>query len=323
MIEIFNYNKNKTINVTKLCESVSISGSKSEVARKLEIKLLYSILDKNHDRYAVPLGSKISVKYNGKEIFKGVVWQREFSSSNELSVTAYDYLIYILKSKVTRNVKNTTAEKAVESICSELGVSIGKLASPGVVVKKLIISQQTGYEAIMALYKQAAKSTGKKYMIVFEDGKLRVIQKGTHIENFEIRPDTNIISTTYNDTLDNMINKVKIYNDKKKYTGEVYREDWKKKFGLLQENYVKEDGVNAKAAAKNMLHGIDREFTVECLGDWRCRSGYEVDTRISYLSGLIKHAMYIDEDTHTWEVGSDKYTMQLTLNFDNEMDEEE
>lgn len=323
MIKVLSHNGSESINITDLCETITISGSKTEVARKLEIKLLYSILDRNHDRYAAPLGSKISVKLNGKEIFKGVVWEREFSSSNELNVTAYDYLIYVLKNKITCNIKRTTAEKAVESICSKLGIETGKLASPRVSVKK-VISQQTGYEAIMALYKQAAKTTGKKYMMLIEKGKLRVIEKGEVIPDFVLSADTNIISTDYKDTLDSMVNKVQIYSDKRKYLGEVHNETWKKKYGLLQENYTKEDGVNSATAAKNMLNGIEREFTVECLGDWRCRSGYAVDTRISYLGSLKnKTKMYIDEDSHTWEVGSEKYTMQLTLNFDNDMDKEE
>lgn len=323
MIQAFVLYNNITTNITPICKSVNISGSTSQVARKLDVSLAYSIFDRNQPHTQVGPGTKVWVTLDGKEIFRGIVWDRELSSSEELTFTAYDYLVYLTKSKVTYNFKNITCQDATKKICSELGITVGSLASTGRYSR--IIQGKAGYEAIMEMYSQDSKVTKKQYIAVMVGLKLNVFIRGSLIANFSLISQlnsniSNIIDMSYKDSLDTMINRVKIYDDKDKLIGQVENSAWVKSFGVIQDRYTKEDKINPTTAAKNMLNGITQDVTIPAIGNWNCRTGYAIKTKIFYLDVLKNATMFIDGDTHTWDVGTGKYTMSLTLNFKNIME---
>lgn len=330
MIKLFVLYDNKIItDITNVVKSVSITGDKVQAARKLDVAITYPIWDRGQPRTQIGPGTKIWMLLDGEEIFRGIVWNRELNSSGEgsLIVTAYDYLIYLTKSKVTFNFTNITPEDATRKICLELGIETGDIASTGIPVNRLI-PQKTGYESIMEMYTQASKTNGKQYIPVMKGTAVSVIEKGKTVANYTLQTqfdDTgnNILSTSYKDTMDSMVNKVKIYDDKNNYVGEVGVDAWSKYYGLIQENYVKEADKDSNTVAQGMLKSIDQGITIEALGNWGCRTGYAVNSKIIYVDVLQNAVLYIDGDTHTWEVGTGKYTMSLNLSFKNSMDSKE
>ncbi|WP_315114219.1 terminase [Clostridium intestinale] len=318
-------------NITELVQDISISGSKGEAARKAEITLLHSIFDKNHDNVPLNTGAKIWIVLDGKEIFKGIVWEREINSSKQLTITAYDYLIYLLKSSVTYNFQNILVEDGVKKIISDLGIPYKNIEATGVRVDRLI-QDATAYDAIMELYTQASKVNGYQYMPICEDTEVSVMKKGTVLSDYllvsrdSFKSETNegnIINTSYKDSMENMVNVVKIYGDEGSYIDKVEDSSLFEYYGVIQKVYQKEEDKNPITVAKNMLHGIDNELTVEALGNWSCRTGYAVATEIFYIDNLKKGILYIDGDSHTWDVGTNKYTMTLNLSYKNEMDSRE
>ena len=90
-------------------------------------------------------------------------------------------------------------------------------------------------------------------------------------------------------------------------------------YGIFQDAYVKEEGVNATTAAKNMLIGVSKESSVEAIGNIKCISGYAVKIKDS-LTGLTGK-FWINTDSHTWSNGV--HTMSLNLAFKNIMDMQE
>jgi hypothetical protein len=99
--------------------------------------------------------------------------------------------------------------------------------------------------------------------------------------------------------------------------GKVKNADWVKQYGSFQKVYRREDGIDAQDVAKNMLKGMERKGTVQAIGDITCITGYSVAIRDEYTGmwGIFQ----IDSDTHTWENGVHKMTLEL--NFDEIMDE--
>ncbi|SHH14938.1 XkdQ/YqbQ family protein [Desulfosporosinus lacus] len=323
MITLYSLYNGVVRDITKVVKSISCSGDKAQAARKLDITLAYPIWDRNQPRTQIGPGTKVWLLLDGKEIFRGVAWDREINSaSEELPFVAYDYLIYLTKSKVTYNFVNITPEDATKKICSELGVEVGTIASTGLKVNRLI-AQKTGYEAIMELYTQASKTNGKRYFPVMDGTKLCVIEKGQIVVDYTLRSrldgaGNNLLSTSYRDSLEGMVNKVKIYDNKNNYAGEVSNASWMDEYGLLQDNYTQEVDKDSSAVAKGMLTGVKRSVTIPALGNWNCRTGYAVNTEIVYVDILQNALMSIDGDTHTWEPGTGRYTMSLSLSFGNE-----
>ncbi|MBZ9615288.1 XkdQ/YqbQ family protein [Clostridium estertheticum] len=329
MISIYTLYNGVTTDITNVVKTISNTGDKSQVARKIDVVLAYSIWDRNQPRTQVGPGTKIWMLKDGKEIFRGVAWTRGLkSSAEELTFTAYDYLIYLTKSKVTFNFKNIMPEDATTKICKELGITVGTLASTQIKIN-LLIAQKTGYEAIMQVYTQASKKNGKKYIPVMDGTKLNVIEKGKVVIDYTLTTQldgigNNIGDVDYQDTLDNMINKVKVYNDQNVYVGEVLNQSSINDNGLVQDNYTKEADKNYTTVATGMLHGVDQIPTIsDIIGNWGCRTGYAVKSKIFYLDILKNAVLYIEGDTHTWEVETEKYTMSLNLSFKNTMDSEE
>lgn len=327
MIKIYaEYNKKHITDITPFCKSVSISGDKEQCSRRLEVSLLYSIFDRNHETTQINPGTKVWVILNGEKIFSGIVFDRSLSSSNqEIQFTAFDYLIYLLQNTVTYNFNKMPASKAVEKIIKDLGISFNRIPNINIPITRLI-SDQSAYEAIIGIYTEIYKQNGKKYMLVADDTKISVIEKGVVVTDFVIKStrtdsETNtVLGLEYKDTMSNMINRVMIYDDNGKFIGKVEDSKLFSYYGILQRTFQKEEGKSPYSMAKTMLHGIDRDISIESIGNWSCRTGYGVNTKIFYLDNLQTNILYIDADTHTWEVATGKYTMNLTLNYENKMD---
>ena len=325
MIKLYSLYNGVATDITDVIKSISCTGDKAQAARKLDITLTYPIWDRNQPRTQITTGTKVWLLLSGQEIFRGIVWDRTLNSASEdMPLVAYDYLIYLTKSKVTFNFTNITPEDATAKICSELGIEVGDLANTGITVNRLI-SQKTGYEAIMEMYTQASKTNGNKYIPVMDGAKLSVIEKGNIVADYTLRSrldgvGNNMLGTSYRDTMDGMINKVKIYDDKNNYVGEVSNDSQVNNYGLLQDNYTKEADKDSGVVANGMLKGIQQDVTIPALGNWECRTGYAVNTEIFYIDNLQNATMFIDGDTHTWEPGTGKYTMSLNLSYKNAMD---
>ena len=114
--------------------------------------------------------------------------------------------------------------------------------------------------------------------------------------------------------------KVLIFDDKGKQIGEVKDDDSLKKFGVFQEIYSKEEGIDETTGAKNLLKVIPTQtIKISAIGDINCLSCYFVEVRDTAASLSGKY--WISSDSHTFENGTHK--MELELRFDSLMNEKE
>ena len=326
MIKIFKNYNGKIEDITNFCTSVSISGSLSEVSRKLECNIMYPLTDPYQVRQQLSPVTKVWAVLDGKEIFRGIVIDRGITSNDELQFTAFDYAYYLTKNKVTYNFKNITADNATKKMLSEIGVQAGNIANSNIRLNRLI-AQKTVYDAIMELYTQVSKQTGKQYYISMVGTKVNVEELGKNVVDKVIKSakntftgDGNLLSFEYKDTMGNIINRVKIYDDKNGYINKVENANNIKYYGTLQDNYVKEEDKNANVVAKNMLHGLDMEFACSTIGNILYRTGHAVKVKLPTISNLNDAIMYVTEDTHTWDIETGTYITDLNLSYVNKMD---
>jgi hypothetical protein len=255
-------------------------------------------------------------KDDGDELFRGYLFSRDKSnSSNEMTVTAYDGLIYLTKSKGTYNFKNMTAEAITSKVAADFRISVGEIATTGI-SQSFIADGQTIYDIIIQAYSGASVQNGKVYMPLMDAGLLNIIEKGSLVADYELSDDTNIIDSQYTESIENVIDRVKIYDDKENQVGMVENADWVKSYGILQEIYKAQTGIDPNTAAKSMLKNIERTSTITALGNVCCVTGMAifVNEPFTGLSGLF----YINTDQHTWQNG--EYTMQLTIDLQDVMD---
>lgn len=309
-----------TYNITKAVGTVTWSGSVTQAARQASITVLNAPNDPNIKKIKLNLavGDVIALYEDSVNIFYGEIQTSEKKSEiGTITYNATDLLGHLLRIMHKGKYKNKTAENITQIVCKKYGIKTDTIAKTKKAIKKIIIDGSSIYDTIMFAYTKAEKSTGKKYMCYMKGKKLCTKVKGTVVSGYSLDENKNIVSSSYEETIENVVNQVKIYNDKGKQIGVVKNEGHIKRYGLYQEIYTKEEGINAKTAAKNMLTGVEKKVNAEIIdGNVKCTAGagIKVHDKATGLDGLF----WIDSDTHTWEGG--RHTMSLELNFKNIMD---
>lgn len=300
------------IDVTHMVSEIIWSGSEDEIARKLELNFLYPL----HDHYTPEVYPNIGEElflYDDKdvELFRGRVFYNErLGEQGTIQVTAYDDAIRLAKSKGTYNFKGTTAEAITQIICNDLGVEIGELAPTGI-SQKMLCNGEGIYEIIQKAYEGVSKQNKKKYSIGMRQGKLCVDEVGKEVVVTPISSDINILESSYSENAEEVINRVKIYDEKDQYIGVVEDKDLIDLVGIFQDVYTKEQDKQAGTVASNMLKGIEKNIEITILGnvDYRTRKMIQIqDIDIKNASEL-----YIVSDTHKWS--NSQYETSLVLDI--------
>lgn len=302
--------------ITDYVISVNWSGSEAQCSRTLEISIANNPYDANFKQLVLKLGDVLYFYEDKKRLFVGTIVSRErVNSKGTITIQARDAMNHLLKSKTSRNFRNSSPELITQSICKEIGIKVGSLAKTGIHIAKYYPKEENAYNIIIGAYRKAMKHTKKKYMPCMDGTKFCVIEKGKE-SGVILTSGTNLLSASYSDNLDSMINKVKVYNEKGKQVAVYEKESWVKKYGIYQETYEKEDGVNIKTGANALMKGIEKSASVEALGDTKAISGksIKIQDKGTGLTGVF----WIQSDQHTWENGQHK--MSLELAFKNVME---
>ena len=152
-----------------------------------------------------------------------------------------------------------------------------------------------------------------------EVNRVSVIEKGQD-SGVILTGDSNLSDATYKATLQNLVNKVLITNQKGTVVGIVEDTESQAAYGTIQKVLEQEEGKDAAAEAKNLLHGSDPSATVTGIpDDIRAMAGYALLVQ-EEETGLIGQ-FFIESDSHKYSNGES--TMSLTLAFQNLMDEVE
>lgn len=308
--------------ISEVVVSVTWEGSTSQVARTADIVVLHAPDDQNIVDLNLQIGVGDVIRLQENEIiFIGQVITKEMKSeTGSITYSCIDFLNHLLKSTGVYNFSNTTAEQITKEVCADFEITVRMIAETGVPIKKMILDGNNIYDIIMMAYTKAAKQTGEKYICRMIGTDLTVEVKGKKVENFVLSDEVNLTDVNVSETIENMVNVVKIYDDAGKQVGEVTEDEWIGKYGIYQQIYKKEKGINETIAAKNLLCGIEETISLSAIsGNLHCIAGNAVEVYDS-ATGL-RGLFWIESDSHIWENGI--HTMNLDLNFQNIMDSKE
>ena len=285
-----------------MVSEITWSGSQEEVARKLELNFLFPL----HDHYAPKVYPNIGEQLflyddNGSELFQGRVFYNErLGEQGTIQVTAYDDAIRLAKSKGTYNFKDKTAEAITQIICNDLGVEIGELA-PTRISQKMLCNGEGMYEIIQKAYEGVSKQNKKKYSIEMRQGKLCVDEVGKEVLPHTITSSTKILESSYSENAEEVINRVKIYDEQDQYLGVVEDKEFIDLVGIFQDVYTKEQDKQARTVASNMLRGIEQSMEITTLGNTSYASGKLVNIEDSSTKQM--GLFFIVSDSHSWSRG--------------------
>ena len=306
-------------NITNAVSRIVWKGSASEAARSVDFDYINAPYDNTVNLPSISTGDYISLEDSKEsEIFFGQIFGIEKSSqTGTISFTAYDMMKHLLESTGQYNFKNLTAEAIVAQVCADIQVPIRHLHPTGVNIASMICDKMKMYDIVMAAYTKAHHITGDKYFAMIYKRGLGVYKTEWAVKGFTLSENSNIFASSISESMDEIKNKILIFDDKGKQIGEVKDDESLKKFGVFQEIYSKEEGVDPTTGANNLLKiKPSQSIKISALGDINCLSCYfvEVKDTATGLSGKY----WISSDTHTFENGT--YKMELELRFESLMD---
>ena len=303
--------------ITHLLISCTWSGSRLNVARKLEYSFVQDDRDANIPVIDVYNGYTC-YSYDDADnlVFEGNIYsiERDMAKSS-VSITAFDHLYVLAKSKTTRKFDNITPEDITRQVCAELGVLVGDIAETGTAVS-FIANAKTGYQIIQGAYTEAAKVTEKKYHPVMNGAKLDVIEKGTLIEGYTADSAVNMEDSVYKESIENLIDQILVVDEEGNRVDYVRNDEHIKKYSMFQNVYKQDPNKDTQTEAKAMLKKPERSGHITALGDYRVKSSYSITVKDS----LFKGQFWVKADTHAFTDG--KHEMKLELEFENLMNEE-
>lgn len=213
----------------------------------------------------VPLGSQIFLYSDWgrgrQEIFRGTVfaWDYRTDPLGHFTITAYDQLIYLMKSKDDRFYKaGQTAKVIIQDIAKAWGIPLGDVQGPNIALGKQVFRGATLADMINSALKEAKAKDSIKWIVRSRRGKIDVVRPGTNSPVYVFSADTNVDSISDRQDIEDLVTRVKIIGaeDEEDKAPVVATLDGRTEFGTLQEVVYQRQFDNlaaAKAAAQDIL----------------------------------------------------------------------
>ncbi|NQS75234.1 MAG: hypothetical protein HQP61_02145 [Peptococcaceae bacterium] len=187
------------------------------------------------------------------EIFRGTMfnWYYRTDPLGHLAVTAYDQLIYLIKSNDDRFYRaGTTAKAIIQDIAGAWGIPLGTIEGPDTVLAKQVLRGERLGDMIHKVLDQARKRGGGKWVARSKQGKIDVIKPGQNTPVYYFGADANVEQIEDQQDIENLVTRVKIIGaeDKEGRAPVVATLDGKTEFGILQDLVYQRQFDNATAA---------------------------------------------------------------------------
>ncbi len=307
------------MDITDFVRTVTWSGSYRQCGRQLQMELL-NPWGSGMTRPDIPIGSAVELWEEAQRLFVGqAVTPRQSSESAILSMTALDGGRYLARNDGWYSWNGVTPEAATRQVCRDFGIKVGTLAETGVRLSRVFAGVAL-HKILATLYTMAGESTGRRYMIRFEEDALCVRAKSEDPPTLTLRPGVNLMTQTTTQDASKLYTQVAIYSQDGSLLRTLDSPEELAIYGRLQRVLTQRDGEDAGKEARAFLadNGLLQSITVDCLGDVRLVTG-EAVTLMDTNTGAAGR-FWVDADTHTWK--NHQHFTRLTLNFRNLMDEQ-
>lgn len=294
-----------TYNVSNVITGLTLSQNEEEMAQSVSVtipnlkdsyKYLYNNISVRDSLYLY-----CNTGGENHEIFRGTIWDKDYSSdvTKDLTLTAYDRLIYLQNTKDNFFFsKGKSTESIIKSICKRWGVKV-KFQYQSIKHKRMILREETVADSIIQVLDEVKKKTGKKYVISCEKGVMVIRKRGYNSTVYSVNYKENALSQNTRITMDGMVTKVAIYREQESESDQekppkkvMVVKGNTKKYGTLQEIIIRDSedkkSIEAKKEAKELLKEYGKPFydrTVEAVDNPYIRKGHKIKSNAGALEG--------------------------------------
>lgn len=253
-IQSINYPESKFVTSLKLTEN------DGQMAQLVKIELMNAKTDDGYFSGIFDVMDRVFVYANdgerSREVFRGFIWERPYSSAIEktLTLTCYDNLIYLMKSQVSEYFAAGKDTKTImNTLCNSWGIKLS-YDYKSITHPKLPLSGYLADVMIDDVLNEVKKQTGTKYVIRSVQDVMHVKTVGTNEEIFKIqRTGGGAISTRSDRTMEEVVTKIIITgssDDNGKTPVEAVVTGNTSKYGTLQRTQSKDKDTSLADAKK-------------------------------------------------------------------------
>lgn len=316
-------------NVTNMLKQLTWSGDVDNLPRKIEVQLQNA--NNLHDGDTLvnyQTGNLVVAYEDGDEFFRGYIFSKSIDESGVDSFVAYDELVYLTKNAHSALIKNKTASETIKSLCQKYGVAVGSIESTGYKIPKKVVQGQALSDLFKELLSETRKHTKRSYIFRSKQGKVYMYSREASPKLTITVKD--VISASRDESIEDlrtqvMVTKGSLEPDPKdkaavKFTSYTKRDSSAaSKYGIMQhvenvDDKMKYDAMKKKAASLlDQLNNPDITRNIEFVGDIACTTGNIIEIHDDITNIMGKY--YISADSHTWESGVHKMSLQLSKNL--------
>lgn len=308
--------------ISELVSTIKWGGRKGSAARSCQLKLLDDT-GFHHDRAAIDVekGDQMLLYVAGDEVFRGMFMDDTESNDPTCTVKAYDNGIYLANNTDSFQYEKKTADYIFKDVCARYNIPTGDVASCSHVIEDLTEESKKAWDTVQEALSEDFKATKIRHYVNSSKGKLSLVERKKQLVQYVLEPETNITDYTYKRSTSNTITRVKVLSSEGSVVSTKINSELEKYIGIFQD-VEKADKDMTEAQIQELVQGVlddkggvEKSLTVTSLGVPAIISGVAVYVRIPKRN--ISRSFYVDEDTHTFS--QNKYTMQLTLNYTDDI----
>lgn len=205
--------------ITVLTEKLSFSSSVDSLAVSASLSVPY--YENTDFKVDINLGDSIEIVHK-ESIYKGIVISVE-EEEKKKNIKAMDMAFYLNRNKILKQIRNTTGNEAIKSICSEQGIPIN-IDGLDTKINKVYRSESIS-SVIKDIIEQDSKQSGNKYVIFSKDNNIYIEKQGTTVFNISFKfaneylTDERLITNAkHTKSIEELVNSVKVYSNDDKST---------------------------------------------------------------------------------------------------------
>ena len=277
------------------------SGDVEQAGRRLEFDLAYTTRDKSWQNPELELGDEVLfIHIDDKtqqtvHLFQGRIFGRSRESgSSVMHFTAFDNIVYLAKSRITKKYTNVTVADAIRQTINDFSIPAGTIPDLSVTCN-FIADDISATEAIKQALSYQSAQDGKGYHIYMTEGKLNVVCMNDQVvEDFLISDVTNLTGASVSESVEDMVSKVVVVDSTGQTKGELPNTTDIQKFGLIQAICKADPKQDDASQARAMLKTVAHDMSIRAIGHIQCIAGLSVSVQEEQLKGQF----FIKSDSH-------------------------
>ncbi|NQX48627.1 hypothetical protein HQN87_25165 [Paenibacillus tritici] len=317
-MELIVINKEGKIwDVSGIATDISWKTTRTGKPATLELTLVDSGMYQ-HAKFGISNGDIVQFRKDGVDVFYGFVFSIDTGANQEMKLTAYDQIRYLLGNG-SYVLQNITASEVISTIAKDRGLRLGTLDPAKYTIPSLIEDNKKLLDIIMGAVGSELQYMGQLMAFYDDFGKLTlrapqamllnvVLGAGHYLYDYSLKK--SIDDDTYNTIL--------LYRDNEE-TGKrefypVTDKDNVARWGILHLYQKADDKANAaqiQEKADNLLKLHNREklsLSVQAIGDMRVRAGNFIYVLLDEFETQV---FLVDQCSH--KISGGEHTMSLDI----------